>query len=66
MKNEYTGPFYTDSGVEVSEKIKSGQTIFETNKQMAETITKQFRSYVFEIWDGTGSNSNFLGYGIPK
>ena len=54
---------YNSNGVNVTERIKTKQTLFFTDENIANDKANQIKSYYYEIFD---SNNTLVGYGVPK
>lgn len=57
-----TNKVFTDTRVEVTERIKSGLTQYVASRREAEIRTK-LRGYFYELFD---ADKNPIGYGIPQ
>ena len=53
---------FTDTGIEVTERIKNGKTIFTDSREEAKKLTEK-AGYYYDVYD---HKKNFIGFGIPK
>jgi len=65
MKTE-TPQFYTDAGVNVTDRIDKGKTKFFEKRQTAEVHADQKRSYKYQVFDSAGYGRAHIGWGVPN
>ena len=63
--------FNTYEGVDVTKRIKEGETVPFTDRQEAEKHATQTRSYVYDLYcysvvDGKHTKPEFYGFAVPK
>ena len=62
-KKEEDYGFYTDTRVDVTERIEDGLTVFFKKQLDAEKHASHTRSYPYPIYNFKGQQK---GYGVPK
>lgn len=58
--------YYTEEGIEITERIDKRKTLFFTDIRKATANADQRRSYKYEVFDGVGSKSKLIGYAVPN
>lgn len=59
--------FYTEDGVEVTDRINKGKTSFFKNEPDAQKMAEKKRSYTYPLFDSIFcSKRNLIGYAVPN
>lgn len=66
MKKKEPIGYYTDQKVDVTRRIKEGDTFFYTDRKEAQERADQQRSYVYEVFDGQDQDARLIGFAVPK
>lgn len=57
---------YTQAGIEVSERVKTNQTILFEDYTEAEEYAKSRKTYVYDLWSSPKEDTRvWLCYGVP-
>lgn len=58
--------FYTHAGTEVSERVKTNQTILFEDYSEAFEYAQSRKTYVYDLWSNTNEETRvWLCYGVP-
>lgn len=58
--------YFTEDGVEITKRVENGKTLLFNCRRTAQADAQKKRSYHFEVYDGVGSKSKLIGFGVPK
>lgn len=58
--------YYNEHGVNISKMFESGRSKFFESRSDAQKLADRKRTYIFEVFDGSTSRCNLIGFGVTS